>query len=351
MVPQGCSIGAANDDSDRGRSSRRSLLARWALVPRQSRGRRSRAQARSRGSTARSRFRSDPRERSESLRDEWGVAHISAASAEDLFFAQGYVARAGSSVADGDLAADRGRTPCRDRRAAGGAARSPCAAAEVSRSDRTTAELTAYHPDARRLMTAFVSGVNAYIAEQKDRLPVEFVLTGIVPEPWTIDSLTLRQITFGDATNELLLARASPRSVSRRRTAAGIRIPRTTSTVPQGLDVGSISREAINSPRRAAGARTAVAKCSRRIAVWPASAPLTSSSLHRRTWQQQLGRERRALDDWETGSRQRSAPRSLAAVAPLHLPPEGARMERHRRHRSRRFSASRSDTTTTSPGD
>jgi acyl-homoserine lactone acylase PvdQ len=66
-------------------------------------------------------------------------------------------------------------------------------------------ELTSYHPDARRLMTAFVNGINTFIAQHGDRLPVEFVLTGIKPEPWTIDTLILRQVTFGDATSELQL--------------------------------------------------------------------------------------------------------------------------------------------------
>jgi penicillin G amidase len=69
-------------------------------------------------------------------------------------------------------------------------------------------ELRVYHPEARRLMTAFVAGVNAFIAERKGNLPVEFTITGVVPEPWTIETLTRRQIAFGDAASELQLARA-----------------------------------------------------------------------------------------------------------------------------------------------
>ena len=71
-------------------------------------------------------------------------------------------------------------------------------------------ELTSYHPDARRIMSAYVAGVNAFIAEAtaSGKLPVEFVLTGIRPEPWTIETLLSRQIAFGDATSELQLARA-----------------------------------------------------------------------------------------------------------------------------------------------
>ncbi len=38
-------------------------------------------------------------------------------------------------------------------------------------------------------------------------LPVEFKLTGIMPEPWTPETLLLRAGTFGDASAELTLAR------------------------------------------------------------------------------------------------------------------------------------------------
>ena len=85
-------------------------------------------------------------------------------------------------------------------------------------------------------MTAFVAGVNAYIASNGERLPVEFVLTGIKPEPWTVETLLLRQVTFGDATSELQLARqvaslggggseppAQARSLGRARRAEGAR--------------------------------------------------------------------------------------------------------------------------------
>ena len=46
-------------------------------------------------------------------------------------------------------------------------------------------EWTSYHPDAERLFTAWANGLNAYVAQHADNLPVEFKLTGIKPEPWT----------------------------------------------------------------------------------------------------------------------------------------------------------------------
>jgi hypothetical protein len=143
----------------------------------------------------------------EVIRDTWGVPHIYAQSDEDLFFAQGYVAaqdrlwqmeiwrRAG----EGRLAEVLGPQALpRDRVARLLKYRGPV----------NDAEFTPYHPDARRLMTAFVAGVNAFISTHADRLPVEFTLTGIKPEPWTIDTVLLRQISFGDASAELQLARS-----------------------------------------------------------------------------------------------------------------------------------------------
>ena len=39
----------------------------------------------------------------------------------------------------------------------------------------------------------------AYIASHADRLPVEFVLTGIKPTPWTAETVALREPSFGNA--------------------------------------------------------------------------------------------------------------------------------------------------------
>jgi penicillin amidase len=53
-------------------------------------------------------------------------------------------------------------------------------------------EFESYHPDGKRIFSAFVNGVNAYIRERGDNLPVEFKLTGITPEPWTLRDAVLR---------------------------------------------------------------------------------------------------------------------------------------------------------------
>ncbi len=176
------------------------------------------------------------------FRDSWGVPHIYAQSTEDLFFAQGFVMaqdrlwqmETWRRAAEGTLAEILGsRALPRDRLARLLKYRGPI-------DDR---ELTVYHADAHRIMTAYIGGVNAFIAEAEHsgRLPVEFGLTGIRPGRWTIASLVLRQTTFGDATDELQLARSvaalGPEEANRRRNPD----PFEPLAVPPGLDVTAIT--------------------------------------------------------------------------------------------------------------
>ena len=144
-------------------------------------------------------------------RDRWGVPHIYARTAHDVFLAQGYVAaqdrlfqmeiwrRAG----EGRLAEVLGPSyVTRDR----------LARLFKYRGD-TAAEWSSYAPDARLLVTAFVSGVNAYIDEvraHRNKLPIEFSLLGFLPERWSSD-VPLTRVTslsgVGNGTSELLRAR------------------------------------------------------------------------------------------------------------------------------------------------
>jgi acyl-homoserine lactone acylase PvdQ len=71
-------------------------------------------------------------------------------------------------------------------------------------------EWTSYHPEGKRIFTAFVNGLNAYITQlgqDRTKLPVEFKLTGIAPSLWTPETVLLRAATLGDAGTELQLAR------------------------------------------------------------------------------------------------------------------------------------------------
>ena len=112
-------------------------------------------------------------------RDRWGVPHIYARTQHDVFFAQGFVAAQDRlwqmemwrRQAEGRLAEVLGpRAADRDRMARLFRYRGP-----------RDAEWAAYGPNAREIVGAFVAGVNAYIAQTKDRPPIEFTMMGFAP--------------------------------------------------------------------------------------------------------------------------------------------------------------------------
>src|SRR5688572_16539690 len=98
------------------------------------------------------------------VRDKWGIAHIYAANTDDLVFAQGFIAAQDRlwqmemwrRAKEGRLAEVLGsRAVARDRVARLLRYRGPM--------DDT--EWTSYHPEGKRIMTAFAAGVNAFIAQ------------------------------------------------------------------------------------------------------------------------------------------------------------------------------------------
>ena len=141
------------------------------------------------------------------LRDEWGVAHIYAETQNDLFFAQGFVAAQDRlwqmdlwrRVGEGKLAEVLGpRAIERDR-----------FARLIRYRGDMKAEYESYAPDARQIIEAFVRGVNAQIELSKDRLPIEFQLTGAQPEPWTPEVCLTRMAGYmmtRNASTEVLRA-------------------------------------------------------------------------------------------------------------------------------------------------
>jgi len=115
-------------------------------------------------------------------RDEWGVPHIRAGSLEDLEEAQGYVMAQDRlwqmdllrRVARGELSEILGSTTLaidKDFRTLG-----------FSRAaERDLAQMDA---EPRKLMEAYARGVNRFIEEHQDRLPLEFTLLRYKPLPW-----------------------------------------------------------------------------------------------------------------------------------------------------------------------
>ena len=117
------------------------------------------------------------------LRDEWGIPHIYAETQADLFFAQGFVA-AQDRLWQMDLWRRVGEGRLAEVVGKGAVERDRFARLLRYRGDME-AEWKSYAPDARPIIESFVAGVNAWIAETGDRLPVEFRLAGYRPEAWT----------------------------------------------------------------------------------------------------------------------------------------------------------------------
>jgi penicillin amidase len=174
-------------------------------------------------------------------RDAWGIPHISAASRDDLFFAQGFV-----------QAQDRLFQMDVWRRSVQGRLSEVLGPNFIERDAMTRrvqyrgdmhAEWASYGPDVRAIADAFARGVNAWVTRALPDLPEEFRLAGWVPEPWRAEDLLNRTDAFlasGDAQAEILraqlVAHVGP-------TRAGVLFPSRhggTSAAP-GLDLSTIS--------------------------------------------------------------------------------------------------------------
>jgi penicillin amidase len=190
----------------------------------------------------------------EVLRDRWGVPHVYAQTARDLFRAQGYVAAQDRlwqmemwrRTGEGRLAEILGPSALpRDR----------FARLLKYRGD-PEAEWTSYAPDAKEIIAAFVEGVNAAIAARRGSLPVEFRLLGFEPEPWTPEVCLTRMAGYVMTRNAAAeVARAQ--LVREIGAAAAAEVwppdPAVAIEVPRGLDLAGID-DRVLADARAAGA-------------------------------------------------------------------------------------------------
>lgn len=192
------------------------------------------------------------------IRDAQGIPHIYAQNDADMFFAQGYV-----------MGQDRLWQLEMWRRWREGRLAEIFGAKAFDYDARTRLmmfrgpwddkEWTSYHPDAERLFTAWANGLNAYVAQHADSLPIEFKLTGIKPEPWTARTVTLRWAVVGldsaggTPLEELRLARDVARLGAKQANAAAAPDPWDELSVPDGLDVSLITDELIEAVRKGDG--------------------------------------------------------------------------------------------------
>ncbi len=190
----------------------------------------------------------------EVIRDQWGIPHIYARNDHDLFFAQGYV-----------MAQDRLWQMEMWRRWREGRLAEIFGPAAFDYDHKTRlmmhrgpfddTEWTSYHPDGKRIFTAYADGVNAFIEQHADNLPVEFKLTGVEPGRWTVETVVRRWTALSfpsaraHATDEIRLAldvaRLGAAEANRRRAPD----PWDDLVVPEGLDVSLITTEMLDSMR------------------------------------------------------------------------------------------------------
>ncbi|HWY62364.1 MAG TPA: penicillin acylase family protein [Rhizomicrobium sp.] len=194
----------------------------------------------------------------EVIRDKQGIPHVYAKNDDDLFFAQGYV------MAQDRLWQMEMWRRWREGRLAevfGPKAFDYDARARLMmfRGPWDAKEWASYHPDAKRLFTAWANGHNAYIASHAGNLPVEFKLTGIKPEPWTAETVALRwsqlniDSTSGGPTSEIQLALDVKKLGAKEANRRSAPDPYDDLKLPEGLDLNWITEDALAASRKGEG--------------------------------------------------------------------------------------------------
>jgi penicillin amidase len=119
------------------------------------------------------------------------------------------------------------------------------------------AEYESYAPDAKRIIEAFVRGVNAQIEHSKDNLPIEFQLTGTKPGPWTPEVCLTRMAGYvmtRNASSEILRAQLA-REFGNEFVDKWVETdPVRKIEIPHGLDLAGIDSRILAAARVAGGA-------------------------------------------------------------------------------------------------
>src|SRR5580658_7916150 len=182
--------------------------------------------------------------------DQWGIAHIYAASAHDAFFAQGWNA-ARDRLWQIDLWRKRGLGLLSETFGPAYVAQDRATRLFLYRGDMD-AEWAAYGPDAKAWSQAFVAGINTYVAQVlagDASMPAEFELTSSRPALWQADDL-VRVRSHGisnNAESEALRARVVA-------AAGGVEAdqirrkldPSHELRIPDGLDPADIPADILN---------------------------------------------------------------------------------------------------------
>lgn len=190
----------------------------------------------------------------EVIRDRWGVPHIYAQTDEDLFFAQGFVA-AQDRLWQMDVWRRTGEGRLAEVLGPDAIERDKFARLMKYRGDMN-AEWRSYAPDAKQIIESFVRGINAFIETSGNRLPIEFQLTGIKPEPWTPEVCLTRMagyIMTANASLEILRARLVKAVGLEKASELMEADPIKQLVVPQGLDLSDIDAKILAGATAASG--------------------------------------------------------------------------------------------------
>ncbi len=180
--------------------------------------------------------------------DHWGIAHIRAGNIHDAFFVQGWNA-ARDRLWQIDLWRKRGLGRLAASFGPAYVAQDRASRLLLYRGDMA-AEWASYPAGARAETEAFVSGINAYVAQVAagtQPLPREFAITGTSPERWSTDDVVRirSHALVGNVADEVeraqLVCRTGTRFLALHRRIE----PAHEVTVPAGLDPCSIPADVL----------------------------------------------------------------------------------------------------------
>lgn len=169
-------------------------------------------------------------QRAEIVRDEWGVPHIFARTTHDLFYLQGYVV-AQDRLFQIELLRRAGRGQLAAAIGPDGA-ESDAFAATSGVAAAAAADGAHLGGAARAAAQAYADGVNKFLEQHGESLPLEFTIRGFRPVPWSVgDTLVVlrvlaRERTAGSPLGRILAgsgadAGASCTALAGSRTASG----------------------------------------------------------------------------------------------------------------------------------
>src|SRR5215218_2885785 len=191
--------------------------------------------------------------------DHWGIPHLRAQSLPDLFFVQGFNA-ARDRLWQIDLWRKRGLGLLAADFGPGYLAQDRASRLFLYRGDMA-AEWAAYAPNSEAICTAFVAGINAYVAlteREPERLPPEFGIVGTRPARWAPEDVVrirthaLSRNAISELQRASVLAHADARTDLLRKMIEPLRVPE----AAPGLDLASLPLEALDAFKLATAAVT-----------------------------------------------------------------------------------------------